>query len=393
MAAPRTWVLLWAMGMVLALVPEPAAAHGAPANRDFDVRVLQDWTGPAAGTDVGPHVGEYNGMHTGAPFGPAHDILAVDVREAYGRGGEPGLRIRYIFQGGNPSEGGVLNDTLSFTLDGRSFAFFLATPDNEVWTTNFTTLEGPFPVGDGFPLALDGIVPYAAVGAKVGSVLGDVAVVSHYHSASMGGMEMPGDEAPGGFYYNHAAVPAANDDSKQTDYTLRGPARLLDLVVAEGVVSVPARGGRVVNLTVAPNGTQLEQFVNLTITTTAGFTANVTFLTLRVGPERRSVSVSLTAAGTGAPLEGTLEFVAVSDLGSLVTRSVSLYCAQDPTVPRESRPVCGDAPPPPAASDAALEVAPTPTGRAPRLLPGFSSLTVPAAVAAALWFGERRRGP
>lgn len=319
------------IGLGLALGLPGAWAHGAPEGRDIDFRVLEDWTGPAAGTEMGPHVGEYNGMHTGAPFGPAHDILAVDVRELVDPSGEPALSVRYTFQGGNPAEGGELNDTLNFTIGEKTFGFYVATLDNELWTSDFPLIAGPFPVGDGFPLALEGIVPLRLLDAKIGDVVSAMKVVSSYHDASMNGMRMDGDVAPGGFNYNHFAVPAPTDDSLQLDYTLKGPPELFTVDLAADALEVPRRGETItVNLTVAPNGTALEQFINITIVPAPGYETNATVFSIRLAAEPRLVPVLLTAIGDSAPRPGTVDILATSDLGSLVKRTVAVSCGPDP---------------------------------------------------------------
>src|SRR5688572_27634527 len=121
--------------LALAFVSVPAAAHGAPAAREFDIRVIADWTG------VGGE-GEYHSAVR--EMGPGHDILALDAREAYTGSGSPALFLRLVMQGGH-FDHGALRDVLFFMVDGTERQFFVETVDNQAFTHNFDFMTGPIP--------------------------------------------------------------------------------------------------------------------------------------------------------------------------------------------------------------------------------------------------------
>lgn len=159
-------------------------------------------------------------------------------------------------------------------------------------------------------------------------------MAASYHDASMNGMRMVGDEAPGGFYYSHFAVPAPNDDSIQVDYPLQGPADLL--LLAAGAAPDPMKRGEnaTLELTVATPLNDTEQRVTFTVQAPAGFEAAVETPLLVLGPDAPEAPVRITLRALGNATAGNVTVVAASDLGfrAAAVFTVDLVKAPDPVV-------------------------------------------------------------
>lgn len=235
--------LLAAVVAVTLLLPA-ALAHSTPAAREIDTRVLEE------GLDLLLDYGSANGLledGCGADFeqcggvGPlpvayegGHDLLSLDLREAYGPGAEngtiePGLWIRLTFRRGLADV--ELSDVITFELNGSTVSLDMTSMDNQVFTSQtFTYVSEKYEEGT-YERGLQAFVPYAIIGAAPGDTLTSISVTSYVDGS-------PTDIMPGSYYYEGQQAPDTHgtaDSPTIEDYVLTGPAALF----AASFASVP----------------------------------------------------------------------------------------------------------------------------------------------------------
>lgn len=288
------------LALLMLLMAPVAAAHGAVEPREIDTRILAD------GTDNGDYGGPQGVLNEGGL-----DILSLDVYEATMPGTtEPALVLRVIVQEGEPG-----SHTLTFDLDaGGAKSYTLTTSDLTSYaSTDFAAVRGPFPVGDGHPQAIEGIVPLAELGG-IGTEVGGITVTSAKDGTDM-------DVMPGSWFVQGIEVPSDPTVTPTPGaYTLRGlPAWFT--MSGDGTLDV-GEAETVVDLV---NGLDtLEQFLTLTVQAPAGITATLSSPSVLLGPgEARNLT--LRTQGIGA---GDVVVTATSDLG--LTQQISFPLLGDP---------------------------------------------------------------
>jgi hypothetical protein len=295
--------LLAAVGLVALLLAAPSAlAHGAPGVRSIDTRLLLDDDGLLA----------YGGcIQVTCLAEGGLDVLALDVREAHLPDGSPAIVFRMVQQSDAPA-GSTL--TLRLTASGSESTFTAATADGTTYTgTGFDRLDGPFDVGDGHPKALDGWVAYRTLGVQAGDTLSGIHLDSEHDSGAA-------DLMPGGWTMQGQQVPvlsqAAMEGSAQPgEYTLRGPAVLLNLTVTPAKAQAPGQ----VTLRIA-NPTDLPQFVDLDLAVPPGASGSLDLdsVTLDANGAR---DVVLTLDGKSGAV---FRITATSDLGAHLVGQVPI---------------------------------------------------------------------
>lgn len=190
------------------------AGHGAPTPRGIDTRIVLDDDG-----ETGYYADACEGQTGVCPLASgAVDLLALDAREAVGTADAHVLWLRFVYQStqsipvGSTIEGRLgpadAPDQLTVTLvyDGAS------------WTAGGFLMQGPFPVGDGHPQAVDVEIPVAPLGWTNGTQLSGITVVSRNQPGT-------GDVMPGTFDVQTVRFPG--DTPAAATYTLQGPAALI----------------------------------------------------------------------------------------------------------------------------------------------------------------------
>jgi MYXO-CTERM domain-containing protein len=290
--------------LALFVLAPTATAHGAPASRDIDSRLVTD---NAQGGDYGPVSEVPNPLVANG----AVDLLAVDVREAYGPSGEAGLWGRIVYQGGDEGSHRI---ELAMDVNGVPVTRFFESADLNTWIgdADFTAPE-VFPVGDGYPRALEFFLSSGLIGA---GAIENVMVTSKVGGGT-------GDLAPG-TYQTVAGVPAVvpTDDSATASYTMDGPDELLTI---SGQSSIDLSSSASFEVTVE-NLVGEAQFI--TFATVAGFGGN-----LVISPDSLALGASETgtvSVTTTAPVSGNAAITAISDLGG---RSAMLFAYTTETIP------------------------------------------------------------
>lgn len=298
------------LALLVATLPG-ASAHGAPPVRPIDTRVVADDDGPLG----------FGGCLAGtcaAPTGAAADLLALDVREASFPDGSPALVFRFVLQSEEPPAGAAL--AMTFTAQGTAKTLSAATADGLAWTSaDFDRVDGPFPVGDGHPKAVDAWVRADRLGVAPGDVLADIAVSSSRDGAT-------DDVMPGGWFAQGIEVAAPAVPGTEADlpmYTVQGPAALLKLEAAPAA-GLLAPASATLLLT---NAVAFPQFVDIALVLPAGTTARLGQSAVNVDANG-SREVQLTV--TSALGNGTVRIVAVSDLGAYAVLDVPVSAPPTP---------------------------------------------------------------
>lgn len=298
----------------IALFAPAALAHGAPAAREIDTRILADDDGL---TGYGPD------SCSAAPVCPfsngALDLLALDVREAKDEAGAHVLWFRAIYQTDHVGIPAELH--LTFTAAGAEHELEWSTADLATFTsTTFAKVAGPTPVGDGHPQAVDGMVLAASLGLASGDVITDLAMESHGES---GEDLMPGGWTVQGVPFDPIPNPIAeleDHDPYDGTYTLVGPATLL----AVGLGELSTGSERSATLIVLNTLAGTAQFATLDLPPQSPATLDLESLALD-GAATKSVTLTIP---TG--LFGLLNVTVTSDLGAYQVLTLDLGAAPLP---------------------------------------------------------------
>ena len=317
-----------ALAMALAFGVPLASAHGAPAPRELDTRVLADDDGALG----------YGGC-TEAGCNPATppqglDLLALDVREAW-LGDAPALVARIVFQTEQPQQAGR-GLVLSLVASGQTSTVTLASPDGATYaSTQAARIDGPHDVGDGHPKALDAWIPLSALGVAPGAELTGIQVVSTQDGE-------PDDVMPGGWYSNGQEVPHLPHDADPGEalagqptgtYTVKGPAPLADLAPPTGLLDLAQGANHTLTLRNALAG--LPQFAWLRLEPEPGVQASLVGAgdngTLGIALDPAATRQATLAVGAGSA-SGLVRIVATTDLGGRAEATVDVV-APPPAVP------------------------------------------------------------
>lgn len=292
-----------------------ASAHGVCAAREIDTRILTDADAVAYG---GPE---------GVASEGGHDLLAIDVREAYDTvSGEPAIIFRLIVQGGDASKG-ELKDVLSLKAAGAAKTFEVTTRDGASFSSTFDAFAGPFDVCDGFPKALDGLVKYSTLGVTPGAKLEDITVTGYVGSAKA-------DIAPGSWYYDGQIIPEnPMATTAPASHVLKGPAQLVNVTAATTHVDLTqTQGPFVVNITLENALSTMEQFVNLSLGSPDGVDASLDQRSVKLATSgaEKTKTLMLTVSRTAAAAQSTLRLVSLSDLGGRTEQEFMIMVPDEP---------------------------------------------------------------
>lgn len=331
----RRTSIVAAILLLTALLAFPAAAHGPPAKRDQDTRLLADHN-----DDCGGH----------GPTDPercrgTHDLVGLDLTESHDATHGDVVRLRLIVNGGE----GQRRDVVTFTAGGATKTFELRTPDNAAFTgTGFVTVtSGPAMNADGTRdgdrVVVEGTIRLADLGGA-GTLIDDVEV-----QAYTGGT--PGDFMPGG-YYNTLGQPVmdpaqgdeATNFERTAGYVLRGPSYYVS--IAAPAIQVGSGSTRDVEVTLTNGLRGKAQTATLSVMPPAGITA-----TWNGAP---TATVDLSGGGSATALlrvqadatatSGTLDVVAVTDLGGRTVVQVPLGVRSGPHETAQTTQAAEDAP-------------------------------------------------
>lgn len=293
-------ILLAATFLTALLVPL-ADAHAAPDPREFEVRLLHDYS---------------DDFPLGTTGGPGFDAIALDAREAY-LDGEAALVLRLILNGGCPDgspDCPELTHTIQFTANGTAHEYDVTSSDGgATFTGDAARYDGPRGINDGNRFAVDVWIPFAELGVSAGSVLSDWFVVG-----DIGGV--PGDDMPEGLVpMQPEAEPVAFDIG---EYAVRAPDYYLSLDAAVTSLELKPDATESVSLSIS-NLVDLEQEVTFNVSTDEGLTATLlddggTEVTTQALAPRFNGSLALDVqAAEGA--DGFVTVQAATGLGALET--------------------------------------------------------------------------
>lgn len=325
--------LLLALAFLASLAAPPALAHGAPAARELDARVLLDDDGGLA----------YGGcIEVCNPVAPPEglDVLALDVREAW-LGDAPALVFRIVFQFEAVHDGRGF--VLELTAQGTTQELVIDSPDGSLYTsTAFDRLVGPVDVGDGHPKALDAWISTARLGLAPGDAVTNLALRSTHH-------EEPDDVMPGTWFSQGLEVPHLPHDPADPmevlaqpaagTYTLKGPAPILTLTPATALVDLATDGN--LTFTVTNPLTTLAQFTRVALQPPAGVR-----VTLQGGDTEGQLELNLdpgasrtfTVTVDGDSASGAVQVVTQSDLGGRAQAAFDVLAAPTPVDPLTPEP-------------------------------------------------------
>ena len=260
-AAPMRTLALPAALLLLVLAPL-AGAHGPPAKRDQDFRLLADHN-----DDCGGDSGALPNCRG------SHDLIGLDVLERHDGGLGDVVVFRFFLNGGS----GSLKDVLTLKADGAAKSFELRTSDNKRFEgSGFDAVGPPVDLNDNGRFLVEASVRLSTLGGP------GVRLTDYRVEASSGAAK--GDVMPG-CYHNaldqrvpdsHCSGTAENPDTvhfvRTTGYALTGPTYYATVTLPASV-QVPADGEEVVEVRLATPFRNTAQLATLTVEGADGFTA------------------------------------------------------------------------------------------------------------------------
>lgn len=385
--------------LALALLLPAAEAHPAPGPRDYETRLLHDWN-----DDWGGQIAD------------GHDLVALDLREAYDASLGDALVFRFTMSGGHNADADrpALREVLSLQVNGRPASLELTTSDNRAFSGTFDAVGEPEPAlnaqgqPDGGRFTVEGRVALATLHAAPGDVLSSFAVQGYAGAAKAD--KMPGGYTQGGVEVDTApptetAHPAGY---ARHDYALAGPVRYLQMSVqAPSAPLVP--GGEAARLAVVLKNPLAEpQAVSLRAVAPAGVSVQ-----FHPGPEvdlapGGDAVVHLDLQAANGARDGVVSLEALTELGGRAVAEVpfSVQGAAAPAEEPAAEAPRDDAPPDQQPAEAGPAEAPQVDGvlhaqaepdpmrvevRKAKDSPGFEGLALVAAAAAAMGLARRRR--
>lgn len=284
---------------VLVLLPV-AAGHGAPVAREIDERILADQTGDY----------DYGMLHdqTGLPllYEGGHDLLALDVREAYLPGWGHSLGFRLFMQFGDPAA--QLREEIHFTA-GTEKVLRFSWDGSQFASADVERME-TLDVGDSHTHGFEAWLRAGALGLAPGDVLERIHVLGF-----VGDDEA--DVMPGGYYYQGQPVAGGGDEAAGATWTLQGPPAL---VAVDAPRSVAGHGNASFELRISSPLSAMTQFVSISGEAAgANVTLDRTSILLDPGAERRITGLVERTGSTGE-----MRLTVTSDLGAWSTHVVAL---------------------------------------------------------------------
>lgn len=281
----------------LLLATPTAMAHGAAEPREIDTRILADDDG-LSGYGIC-----FEGQCVPGSSPQGWDIVVLEGREAALATGEPVLILRTVVQAADVQDGRGID--ITFKAGGKDHTFGFVAAGAGVTTTTFDAIEGPMDAFDGYPKAVDGYILYSTLGVKAGDAITDIRVTSTYEAE-------PADIAPGTWFLMGEEVPASAAEHPAGEYTLKGPASLVN-VTADKLEADASRAPANVTFQVANALSATAQFATLNLTVPAGITASLDQAGLNLEPgSKRTVTLSI----ANASASGTVFLTVTSDTGA-----------------------------------------------------------------------------
>lgn len=309
---PAAIMLVFLVGTAF---PSAGADH-APPPRDLDLRVLLDTT---ASGDYGALMDDGALVYEGG-----HDFLALDVREAYGPDGDPGIYLRNTFR--IPPEGDVgsdLEDIVRVKTPAGQVALSYVTSDGTTYTPGeaMEWVGDPIDLGDD-TFTIDGFASYGVLGAAVGDELTDFRV-----QATVGG-ELK-DHAPGTYFTTLSDVtnqetprqPQGAEAGEQFDYTLQGPAELIRADTDVSLLDLRTQNGTLTGTLTLEDAASTAQNATVTTKAPAGLTVSLDQEVVAVEADG-TATVGFTLEAGAEVLQGDVRFNIQSDLGGFTVATV-----------------------------------------------------------------------
>jgi hypothetical protein len=337
----RPFIGVLALLLLAAAVP-PALADGATPNPPpLFTRIGVDDDGAVAP----------GGCAAANPASCTQDVLGLDlvsleVREAYTSNGTGQAIFLIGFQGGKAGQDNVV--TLKLTAGSAQTFAIAGKTEGPYNSTSCSAVVGPypFPGADEHVKALECRVPYAALGGNgTGTKVTGISVESAVGNTKY-------DLLPGTWQTtNGQTVPYAPRCSTPTppnlpsctptppttpfEYTLKGPAQLLEATLSAASVNL-AQGPGLVEIQLASLATNLTQEVAIAMEAPATIQASLDAPTaVLVSNTSKTVALSI----VGATRDGMVKLTLTSDLGAYQVLSVSVAAPPSSTCP----PVAGNA--------------------------------------------------
>ncbi|MFA5943900.1 MAG: hypothetical protein WC876_05485 [Candidatus Thermoplasmatota archaeon] len=343
MARPALAALPAILVFALVLMAPLAAAHGAPAAKDQDTRLLADHNDDCGGDEAG----------TLGNCRATHDLVALDVRERHD-GGQDVVVFRFFLNGGTAADG--LRDVLTLKADGAAKTFELRTTNNvDFQGTGFDSVSKAQSASDGTRFIVEATVKRANLGA-VASKLTDFKVDAFRGTTS--GDYMPGGyNGPLGQVSDPAQSPATNriasclkpgtqQIEQATCYRLRGSGYYISIDDV-GAQTVAANAERIVQLKLRNELANTPQSLTITVAGADGIRARFHDANAQLG-EGYSDSLRIDLPKSGSTFShlaldegqvgasGTLTVTVTTDLGGRSQQTVPYTVSDAPATTSES---------------------------------------------------------
>lgn len=315
--------------MVAAALAPSVFAHPAAPPVEPWIRLLHDWN-----DDWGGH----------AVLSDGHDLIALDLREAYDEALGDVLIFRFVMNGGYNSDATKpeLKETLTLKAGAASVSKEMKTTDNAAFTGTFDAVRGPEPFlndqgqPDGTRFAVDGVLKLSSVGLAPGAKISTFFVQGYAGSAKA-------DQMEGGYTQNGVTVtekpPTETADPAgytKPDYTIAGPSQYADLTLDLGSVDLQKGGNdATVTLTIA-NKLSVDQAVTLHAMMPSGIVAEFHPGAEVELPRDGSVTVHLYLTPGASAVSGLATVAMTTDQGGHVMKTLDIVVAEPAPDPAET---------------------------------------------------------
>jgi hypothetical protein len=323
--------------LVLLVAVPLASAHGAPAAKDQDTRLLADHNDDCGGDEAGS-LGNCRSTH---------DLIALDVRERHDNGQDV-VVFRFFLNGGNAADG--LRDVLSLKADGAAKTLEIRTTNNQDFQgTGFDSVSKAQSINDGTRFTVEATVKRSSL-APVGGKLTDFKVDGYRGTTH--GAYMPGGYDNGALSNaDPAQSPATNrvasclkPGTQQIEqahcYRLRGPGYYLT-VDDPGEQSVAAGAETIVQLHLRNALPNTAQALTVTVEGADGVRARFHDPNaasgegysdeLRIDLPKAGSTSSHLALDEGQPgSSGTLTVIVTTDLGGRTEATIPYTVGEGP---------------------------------------------------------------
>jgi hypothetical protein len=247
--------------LVLLLLINGASAHGPPAKREFEERLLADCVDDYFGGDL---VSSKDG----------HDVIALDVHEQHDVAFSADvLRFKLLFNGGF---GGGNADTLrldvKLTTPTGAKTIALTTTDNKVFTgTGADRVDPAASANDGTRMYVEFVIKTSTLGLHSGQKISQFRVDAYYDGTR--GDYMPGTYEGAVAGGQCAADAGAGAPYQRPDYIIRGPFHYGKLSPSTKSISMEKGASQIVPMTVENLLRSTQQKFTVTVSPPSGITA------------------------------------------------------------------------------------------------------------------------